>query len=647
MCGISVALDRAAAGDVPRDLRAMHAPIRHRGPDGEGFLLVGPEGRCRRGDDLDAEGARATLLGMASRRLKILDLSGAAAQPMAAPDGLSWIVFNGEIYNFRELREELTALGRTFVTSGDTEVVLAAWDAWGERALERLDGMWAFVIADLRRRRLVGSRDRFGIKPLYWAEDGRRLWLASEIRQILAARPGSPLAHAPIVAMFLRGERFPCLEETFFEGIRSVPPATWFEVAWDETGPLAPEFRPYWRLADFRCPEDAWAGGSYESALKEFRAALETAVASHDVADVTVGSLLSGGLDSSTLAAVLAQRARAAGRRCPTFSFGVRGAGALSELGYVDAMVRRDGLENHQTGFDAAWVAANAPRVIRTLEEPPLAMPPLAQDRVFELAREHGATVVLDGEGADEVLAGYQYHERALLLDELAHLRLGALLTDLRALARRRARGLAGTAVDYLVRPPVARWRARHPWVAAGYGRRADPDEVSAAERDRGSDPSRVQRQLHYDVRWGNLKIVLGYTDKTAMAHSVEARVPYLDRRLVELAFSLPARYKVGRGDRKRILRDVARGLIPAEITERADRMGFAMPDGQMLRGAMWPAVAQIVRDRSLLDAPCLSGRAAARLIDDFESGRSHDHRAIWRLYALALWREQFDVRFG
>src|SRR5262249_5355699 len=179
MCGISALLDLTSSPDSVALLRGMHQPIRHRGPDGEGFLLVDAAGAHRfdRPEDLTA-GARIRV-GLAFRRLKIIDLSEAAAQPMVSPDGQTWIVYNGEIYNFRELRRELESLGRTFRSACDPEVVLAAYEAWGEQAFRRLDGMWALVIVDLRRRRLIGSRDRFGIKPLYWASDGRRLLVAS------------------------------------------------------------------------------------------------------------------------------------------------------------------------------------------------------------------------------------------------------------------------------------------------------------------------------------------------------------------------------------------------------------------------------------------------------------------------------------
>jgi asparagine synthase (glutamine-hydrolysing) len=561
---------------------------------------------------------------------------------MASADGACWIVFNGEIYNYRTLRTQLEGQGRIFHTSGDTEVALAAYEQWGEGCFERLDGMWAIVILDRRRRRIVASRDRFGIKPLFWAQEGERLLLASEIKQILAARAERPAAYAPVVRAFLQGSRYPCLEETFFEGVRAVPPATWFEVSLD--APEAPaRFHPYWRLSDSWCANPDLP---YEEALPRFEAQLLESIRTHSVADVTVGSLLSGGLDSSTLAHILADVRRQEGRETPTFSFGFRGRDVpYCELRYVDALVKRDRLTNHDTTFDAAWVRGNMGRVVRALEEPPMGLPALAQYRVFELCRAHDTTVVLDGEASDEVLAGYSYHQRLMLMDRLRRGRLLAFGGELFAIAEREARSAAAVMYEYFGAPLARRAAAGPPLLPPEYGARRDPAELLAAQADQSRDASLVNRRLHFDVRWGNVKLVLGYTDRSSMAHSVEARVPFLDRALVELAFSLPDHHKTSRGDRKRILRDVARRRLPREITERADRMGFAA-DHEILRGELWPAVRETLGN-GFLGSACFVRPAVDAVVRDFESGREPDARRIFRLWALAHWQHEFDVRFS
>ena len=648
MCGISVLLDRSASPGGLESLGRMHAPIRHRGPDGEGFLGVDAAGRAHRPPSLDAASPPPRMLaGLAFRRLKILDLTEAAAQPMASPDGARWMVFNGEIYNFRELRRELEGRGRVFRSTGDTEVALAAFEAWGEGCFERLDGMWSMVVLDLRRRRLVGSRDRFGIKPLYWAARGPRLLLASEVKQILAAGDEKPRANRGLVGRYLRGLRLPCLEDTFFEGVRAVPPATWFEVPLDGGDVEAPAFRRYWDLADHYCPDPDRPPQDYADALARFRSLLAGAVASHDVADVTVGSLLSGGLDSSTLVGLQSGITAARGRALPTFSFGFPGAPPeLDELRHVDAVLERYPLPSHRASYDAAWVGAHAPAVVRALEEPPLSLAALAQYRVFQLCREHGATVVLDGQGADEVLAGYAYHQRALLADRLRKGRLREFLRELRALERAHSVSALSVAADFLIRPAARRLASRDGVVAPGFGAGGRSAEMEEALRDRGRDASLVNRRLHYDVRWGNVKVVLDYGDKNAMAHSVEARVPYFDRKLVEFAFSLPDDYKVDGSQRKRILRDVARSLLPAAVTERPERLGFAVPDGPMI-AQMWPRMREVVADDGFMASPCFDRGKVRSFVEGFDARRVPDRQGGWRLYALALWTRELGASIG
>jgi asparagine synthase (glutamine-hydrolysing) len=639
MCGISVLLYSTGSPRLISRLLAMHGVIRHRGPDGEGFLLGDERGNVDHATAPEAlEATAAPRVGFAFRRLKICDLSEAADQPMGSADGKTWIVFNGEIYNFRELRGELQAKGHVFRSSGDTEVILAAFEEWGENCFARLDGMWAIVILDLRRNRLVVSRDRFGIKPLYWTiDDNGAVLLASEIKQMLAASEARVLrSNRPLIAAFLRGYRYPVLEETFFEGVRSVPPATWCEI--DLAAPAEPRFRRYWALEDFTAERNQF---SYREAIVRTEEVLGHAVASHCQGDVKVGALLSGGLDSSTLVG-LAHRNGAP--KLPTYSLGYRDAAPqFCEMPYVDAMTRRDGIENHETTIDAAWVADNTDRILWALEEPPLAMPAFAQYRIFQFCAQHGATVILDGQGADEITAGYAYHQRLFIKDRLLRGQLLPALSELRAIGKRERRAAAAIFYDYFIGP---RFRARpsFSWIADATARANSPD-VAFAQGDHGHDHSLTNRQLYFDVHWGNVKIVLGYGDRNAMAHSIESRVPYFDRAFVELLFSLPDDFKIGNGDRKRVLRDVARRYVPPEITERADRMGFGTPDEEMIRGPLREIIADAVKDPQLRAAGWIVPEQADRFLIDFQQGRHQDFRAVWRLFALSRWARRFGVK--
>jgi asparagine synthase (glutamine-hydrolysing) len=638
MCGISILLDpNGSPRFIPR-LLAMHAQIRHRGPDGEGFLLAGRDGAVSRAETVaQLAPIAAPNVGFAFRRLKICDLSAAADQPMGSTDQTIWVVFNGEIYNFRELRRELEALGRVFRTHGDTEVVLAAYEQWGQRCFDRLDGMWGIAIIDLRRNRLIVSRDRFGIKPVFWKidRDGALLF-ASEIKQILAATDGAPpTANRPLIAAFLRGFRYPTLEETFFEGIRSVPPATWCEI--DLVAPVEPRFQSYWNLADYTAAGNTL---SYEEAVERIEDRLAAAVASHRQADVKVGALLSGGLDSSTLVGLAH---RNGDTKLPTYSIGYREAAPqFCEMPYVDAMVRRDGIENHETTFNATWISDNTDRILWALEEPPLAMPAFAQYRMFEFCAEHHATVILDGQGADEITAGYPYHQRAFIKERLLRRQWLAAWSELREIARRERRSAFAVFYDFFLRH-YTQPRPQFPWIVEAGPRTGDPD-FALARGDYGHDRSLVNRQLYFDVHWGNVKIVLGYGDRNAMAHSIEVRVPYFDRAFVELMFSLPDSFKIGHGDRKRALRDVARRYVPPEVTERADRMGYGTPDEAMIRGPLSDVIAAALHDPAFRAAGWIVPDQTDRFLRDFHEGRHNDFRAIWRLFALSRWARRFSV---
>ena len=638
MCGISVILDPSGSPRLISRLVAMHAVIRHRGPDGEGFLVVDRSGTVARAEAAgQLRATTAPLVGLAFRRLKICDLTEAAAQPMGSPDRRTWIVFNGEIYNFRDLRRELEAKGRDFHTTGDTEVALAAYEEWGEHCFARLDGMWAIAILDLRRNRLVVSRDRFGIKPLLWTiDDGGAMLFASEIKQLIAATeerarraPTVRLSQCTFTAGVIRRSKRPSSKGSALSrrrrGARSTSPGLASRAS-NGIG-ILPTLPPIRTSSPTMKPSFV---------LRSCSRARSPPIASR----TSRSALCSRGASISSTLVALAHRD---GPKLPTYSLGYRDAAPdFCEMRYVDAMTRRDGIENHETTFDAAWIDANTDRILWTLEEPPLAMPAFAQFRLFELCAQHGATVILDGQGADEISAGYSYHQRLFIKDRLLRRQPLAMLSELRAIGRREQRFTAAVFADFFIWPRLQR-RARFPWIADA-GMRTNAVEFASALGDHGRDRSLVNQQLYVDVCWGNVKIVLGYGDRSAMAHSVEARVPYFDREFVELLFSLPDAYKIGNGDRKHILRDVARRYVPPEITERPDRMGFGTPDEEVIRGPLRGAVADAVNDPAFRAAGWIVPSEASRFLDDFQQGLHNDYRAVWRLFALSRWARRFSL---
>lgn len=642
MCGISVYLDPAGSRDAAHRLLKMHGEIRHRGPDGERFLAIARDGQVRLERDPGALRGTPMIAGMAFRRLNVIDVSEAASQPMASEDGVVWICFNGEIYNFRELRGKLAAAGRVFRTHSDTEVALAAYEAFGSRCFEVFDGMWAIVIADLRRRVLVASRDRFGIKPLHGAAEGGRRYLASEAKQIVAARDEKPRMNEALAAAHLRGDRLPVLDETFFSGITQIQPATFVEIALDGGSDPAPV--QYWDFGAIAVRD--LSAEDYPHAVDELDRTLHAAIETHSVADVNVGYLLSGGLDSSTLTAMMGLDARSNGHApAPTFSFGFRTPEALafSELPYAEAVAAMYGLSLYETTLDATWIAANAPRVMRALDEPAFGLPLMAQFRLFELCRQHGMTVILDGQASDEVFAGYRSYQIHLLRGYASRGNGVRFARELHQLAESEGKTSVGTLVR-LILQGITRKRRSPAWIAPGFGGsdEARNHALEAAMREIAARPTPVSRRLFRDVRWGNVKIVLGYGDRVSMANSIEARVPYLDRSVVELAFSLPDEFKAGGGQRKRILRDVARRYLPPQVTERKDRMGFGTPDLLFLRGGLWTDVES--RIRAIAGSRMFVPRAVDRIVEGFAQQKHDDARTIWRLYSLACWMDVFGV---
>jgi len=641
MCGISAVVDYARSSESVRTLLRMHAPIPHRGPDAERFLIIDGDWQPHLIDSAEAVPQTAMIAGVAFRRLRIVDLSDAASQPMATADRSIWIAFNGEIYNFKGLREQLSAQGRQFGSHSDTEVALAAYETWGTRAFEVLDGMWAIVIVDLTRRKLVISRDRLGMKPVVWAHDGSRLLIASETKQILASKGERPAPNAHLIARFLQGNRIPVLDETFFDDIQPFPQASLVEVALDiEDARRTPQ--RFWSLSSV-VPRPL-GNSDYGQSVDELDEALTRAVDTHNLADVRVGYLLSGGLDSSLLTGIMATRARASAQTvAPTFSFGFRGRGSeFSELPYAEAVARKHALTLHETTFDASWIASNAGRVIRAVEEPSLGLPALAQFRIYELCRDRGMTVVIGGEASDEVFAGYPGYQSNLLGDYFNRGRFLSLARELRAIARRQRTSMAAAANNFVLRPLRNHRTITNGWFNPSFG---ESEVRSAAIRealaDYGGHATRVGRCLYRDVWWGNVKMVVTYTDRFAMANSIEARVPYLDLAVLSLAFSLPDEYKAGNGERKRILRDVARRYLPAEVTERTDRMGFGTPD-VMLLSDMWPDIE--ARVLGIANATPFRRGEVEHFLKDYREGVERDARAVWRLYALARWMEEFGV---
>lgn len=630
-----------------RDLSAMHAQIPHRGPDGEAFLVLGSDNCAHRGERLESlfEHSPSPRLGLAFRWLAVQDRSRESIQPMVSRNGRHWIVFNGEIYNFPELRAELETEGHRFRTHVDTEVILAAYERWGTECFRRFRGMWAILIADTERRKLIGCRDRFGIKPLFYATEGERILFASEIKSILAAL-GTVGIHEPFLYEYLHGHRSHATEETYYSNVLSVPAASMFEI--DLTAPSLPplRFERWWRLRQSTRPKQ-----SYDDAIRELDERLRDAMRVHLRADVKVGTFLSGGLDSAVITGIV-RNDSSVPHDAYSLVFDRARYAAIDESQYVDDFVRSTGVENFRTTMTPTWVAETVPRLTWTQEEPLMASTLCAQHRVFALARERGATVVLDGQGSDEIFGGYAKHEAIVWRERLLRGHFIQFAREARVLSSTYRASIPSLIFGSIVRPaggkivravgiPYRRYR----WIDESAVSRRRMTSQPAEERDEiASWRSHFDREMITDLRYGTLRPLFLYSDRSGMSHSVEARLPYLDHPLVEYAVHLPAEWKVGFGIRKRILRDVARRYVPSSIIERKDKLGFAAPEAEWLRNEMRDQLREAAASPFLSRLPVLRHHRVREFIDAYIGGRHSDFRAVWRLYALRHWLEVYHL---
>lgn len=596
MCGIAgiVALGPASAPPDRAALERMVGALRHRGPDERGLY-------------------RDTRAGLAHARLSIIDLAG-GKQPLGNQDGSLWITFNGEIFNYLELREELVARGRRFRTRSDTEVLVHAWEEWGEEAFPRCNGQWALALWDARRQRLILSRDRLGIRPLYYAEHGGYLYFASEVKALFAASRELPRALDPVGMKQTLTFWSVVPPRSVFRGVRELEPG---HVRVHDLARGSARDRAYWTP---RYPEgrsDRFAG-DLEDATRAVRIALERATALRMLrADVPVACYLSGGLDSSLVAAL---GLAAKGERFHTFSLRFEDA-EYDETRFQRLMAAHLGTAHHELVMTRADIGRAFPDVVRHAERPILRTAPAPLFALSRLVRDTGIKVVLTGEGADEVFAGYDIFREGLIRRFWAR-QPGSASRPL----------LLQKLYPYLARSPVRQQamarrffgRDLHAWRAPGFAH--GPRWRTTAALERLLAPGLRDALTGVDVtrdllatlpepfsRWTHLAqdqyieartLLAGYIlasqgDRMLMAHSVEGRFPFLDCDVVELAGALPDHYKLRALDEKHILKRVAADLVPADILARK-KQPYRAPDVLAFVGPHVPADVRDMLDDQL-----------------------------------------------
>ena len=624
MCGICGVYPYRTGEPVSDDvLGGMLSSIRHRGPDDEGMHL-----------DRD--------IGLGSRRLSIIDLPG-GRQPIYNEDRSVVVVFNGEIYNYRELRPVLQRRGHTFATASDTEVIVHLYEDFGDECVRELRGMFAFALWDIKRKRLLLARDRLGIKPLYYTKHAGRLVFGSEIKAVLQHPAVDARANLEGLGHFLSLKYVPA-PQTMFEGIDALPPGE--ILVCDSRGPV---IRPYWQLSFTAAANGYRSEASY---AEQLTALLRDSVERHLVSDVPFGAFLSGGIDSSTIVALMSEVLNAPVK---TFSVGFDGEGAsVSELPYARMVAQRYATEHHEILLRGQDLPAHAERIVWHLDQPIGDPATLANYLVAELARRH-VKMVLTGEGGDELFAGYARH---------AGDKFSPVFEALPRPARSLALACASRLPARLHRPKLALYALCQPtetsrlvnWFplfnpdmkaalltadvrAALNG--SSPEHVFRAclERTDAADP--LSRMLFLDTTLWLPDDLLARGDKTSMAASLEARVPLLDHELVEFAAALPPHLKVRRLSRKYLLKQVSRAWLPPAIVERSKK-GFPVPLSpwfrhearSFVRDMLSPAA---VRRRGLFNPDYVEG-----LMNRNDRGEDECGAWLWALLNVELWYRRF-----
>jgi asparagine synthase (glutamine-hydrolysing) len=613
MCGICGIASTAHVD--PDRLRAMSATLVHRGPDSSGELLDGA-------------------VGLAARRLSIIDLE-LGDQPIANEDGSCHVIQNGEIYNYRELRRELERAGHAFRTHGDTEVLVHAYEEWGTSFAERLRGMFALAVWDGKRRRLVLARDRYGIKPLYYRIAGGELSFASELR----ALPRGELDFDALEA-FLAFNSIPA-PLTIFREIRKLPAG--HVLVWDAGAATVERYaRPG------PVPVEELRGEEEAELLEELRARLRDSVRAHLVSDVPVGVLLSGGVDSAALAALAAEELTEPLR---TFTIGFDER-SFDETAAARLVAERYGTNHHELVLrpDAALLL---PALADAFDEPFADSSALPTYLVSQLAAEH-VKVALSGEGGDELFGGYYTYAADLLAA-----RVGGLARAARPLAERLPSSDSKASFDYRAKrfvraahlPPLER---HHGWKEifapdaraelTGRSHSFDPVDLLRA-RYRETEGADALARLQ-DVDFGTYLVddLLVKTDRASMAHSLEARVPYLDPLVTGFAFALPARHKVRGLAKKVLLRKAVAPLLPRRIVHGRKR-GFSIPAAAWLRGDLVPFAREVLSAATLRRQGFFRPEAVAPLLERHVMGEEDLSRQLWGLLAFTLWYERHVER--
>lgn len=659
MCGI---LGLCLFERKPLNVENFHksaSVLRHRGPDDEGYLFMDPSKQqitlCKGADSApylelpDITDCYESLFSLALgfRRLSILDLSISGHQPMSSKDDKYWIIFNGEIYNYVELRQELKMLGHQFTSTSDTEVLLAGYCQWGSGLLNKLIGMFAFAILDLNKRTLFLARDFFGIKPLYYIRKDNRLAFASEAKALLEIEHVERIVDATAAYLYLRHGLTDHDESSLWRDIRKLPPAHFWEIPLEAEHMTQPQ--RYWCLDAHK-----HSNISFADAAAQLRDMFLRNVRLHLRSDVPVGAALSGGIDSSAIVSAMRQ-IQGSDLDLHTFTY-LADDPNLSEEKWAVLAGRHASAQIHKTIFSAEDLADDIDSLIYALDEPFGSTSIYAQHCVFRLAHQNRIKVMLDGQGADELLGGYVTYFSGSLLSHFARGSLAQGVFFLRKVWDRLEDGGTRTLLrtGSMLMPESFRRVGQRlvgadlfpAWMNASWYEEKDVEPRTIMSMTEINNKYALRSLLFQTFTTTSLPMLLRYEDHNSMAHSIESRVPFLTPEIVSFIFSLPEEYIINHnGVTKSVFRQAMRGIVPDPILDRQDKIGFETPERHLLT-TLAPWVETIFNSPDLPEFPLLNIQQVKMDYEEIQAGRKRFDARCWRWINFIRWAEIFRVTF-
>lgn len=661
MCGIGAIISIPGCQITPDSIHQMMTVMKHRGPDDEGYLchMEGTMPVSAGGDDSPSDiwshtfvhtpGNRIQELNtpfhvmLGHRRLSIVDLSVAGHQPLCSDDKRYWIVYNGEVYNFRELREELRSVGFSFYSDSDTEVILKSYIAWGKECLHRFNGMWGFIIYDSLHQDFFVARDRFGVKPVYyWFSESGFLAISSEIKGFTVLPGWKPEVNADRAYDFLVNGLLDHTSETLFSGVFQLNGGHYLHFSRDtliHTSPVC------WYSPSFQANHD-----TDQSSVGKFRDLLTDAVGLRMRADVPVGSCLSGGLDSSSIVLIVNKLLQKSGSNPVQKTFSASSHNPRwSEKKYSDLVIQQTPIEGHYVYPDSDGLFSIMDRLIWHQDEPFVTTSIYAQWCIFQSANDQGMKVMLDGQGADEILCGYNDFLYAVGSEYLRNMRFHQLFQEILCASHKfQISGITimGQVIYYAL-PSSVRLLINRLVLSHKYSPRwMNPAFMKQIHVAKASSYIPVEPDTTL-LSWKtlfhtSLPMLLHFEDRNSMAHSIESRVPFTDYRIAEMALFLRLQMKWKKCISKRILREAMKGLLPEKVRTRQDKMGFVTPE------EMWmtekPALFRELLHSSVEISEGIISTEICESFDQFlHSGKGFSH-IFWRVMVFGRWMSVYNV---